>query len=61
MATCVEAAQMAIARAAWSNLAVLMLSVTVGVISYAAVVLLMYRKALPDMLANWRSGELKSR
>jgi teichuronic acid exporter len=60
MATCVEAAQMIVARSGWSNLAVLMLSVTVGVISYTAMVLLIYRKTWPAMLANRRGNALKS-
>jgi teichuronic acid exporter len=60
MATCVEAAQMIVARSGWSNLAVLMLSVIVGVISYTAMVLLIYRKTWPAMLANRRGNALKS-
>ncbi len=61
MAVCVMAAQMGIAHEGWSKLPLLLLSMLVGAASYAAVVLLVYRKTLPDMLANWRGVGLKSR
>lgn len=59
MAACVAAVQFGIAEAGWSRLPLLLLSVTVGAVSYAAIVLLMYRKTWPAMWANWRGSGLK--
>lgn len=61
MAACVAAVQFGMREAGWGPLPLLLLSVSIGVISYAAIVLLLYRKIWPDMLANWRGTELKSR
>lgn len=60
MAACVVAVQLALADHGLSLLSVLLLSMLAGVVSYAAIVLFLYRRMLPGMLANWRSGELRS-
>lgn len=59
MAACVTAVQFGIAEAGWDKLSLLLLSMTVGALSYAAIVLLIYRKTWPAMLANWRGSGLK--
>ena len=59
MAACVLAVQSGIAAWGWSQFSALLISIAVGAASYAAIVLLVYRKALPDLLANWRGSGLK--
>ena len=54
MAVCVLAAQSAMESRNFSLLAELLISMTVGAISYAAMVLFMHRRALPELLASWR-------
>jgi hypothetical protein len=56
MAICVLAAQAAMADHGLPLLAVLLVSMAVGAISYAAMVLFMHRHALPELLASWRGN-----
>lgn len=58
MAVCVVFAQVSVAHTEWSKLAVLLLSMTIGIISYVAIVSLIHRKVVSGLLENWRSGGL---